>query len=130
MPTALESMFREFHEEVPVTRRVLERVPADKLSWKPHPTSMPLGHLAMHVAKIPGFFAKVVQAAELDMAKVSVPPPECPTNPSEILVALDQSISGADCSLLPDVGSSCARHLWWQRRRESAGIVGTAGQCR
>src|SRR5260370_34188732 len=92
MPTALESMFREFHEEVPVTRRVLERVPADKLSWKPHPMSMPLGHLAKHVAKMPGFFAKVVQAAELDMAKVSVLPPECPTNPSEILVALDQSI--------------------------------------
>jgi hypothetical protein len=75
MPTALESMLSEFREEVPVTRRVLERVPADKLPWKPHPTSMPLGQLAMHVAKIPGFFAKVVQTAELDMAKVSLPPP-------------------------------------------------------
>jgi hypothetical protein len=35
----LEPMLSEFREEAAITRRVLERVPADKLSWKPHPKS-------------------------------------------------------------------------------------------
>jgi len=40
------------------TRRVLERVPTDKLSWKPHPKSMSLGELALHVAMSPGYIAE------------------------------------------------------------------------
>jgi len=50
----LEPMLNEFREEAAVTKRVLERVPPDKLSWKPHPKSMSLGQLALHVANIPG----------------------------------------------------------------------------
>jgi uncharacterized damage-inducible protein DinB len=50
MPTMLE----EFREEAAITKRSLDRVPADKLGWKPHPRSMALGQLAWHVATIPG----------------------------------------------------------------------------
>ena len=42
-----------------VTRRVLERVPQAKLSWKPHARSMSLGQLALHVATIPGSVASL-----------------------------------------------------------------------
>src|SRR5882762_7415249 len=51
----------EFREEAAITKRVLERVPAAKLSWKPHPKSMSLGQLALHVANIPGSLAKLAQ---------------------------------------------------------------------
>ena len=44
----------EFENEAKTTRRVLERVPTDKLAWKPHPKSMSLGTLAQHVAMSPG----------------------------------------------------------------------------
>ena len=47
------AFLKEFEHEVATTRRVLERVPADKFSWKPHPKSMSLGELAMHVAMVP-----------------------------------------------------------------------------
>jgi uncharacterized damage-inducible protein DinB len=51
---SLSSAFlKEFDNEVKTTRRVLERVPADKFDWKPHPKSMSLGELAMHVAMVP-----------------------------------------------------------------------------
>ena len=46
MTAMVESILNEFREEVPATRRVLERVPADKLAWKPHPKSRSLGELA------------------------------------------------------------------------------------
>jgi len=41
-------------QEAATTRRVLERVPGHRLTWKPHEKSMSLGQLALHVATTPG----------------------------------------------------------------------------
>jgi len=49
-----QAFLQEFDHEAKTTRRVLERVPADKFDWKPHPKSMSLGELAMHTALTPG----------------------------------------------------------------------------
>ena len=38
-----EILLPEFDQEMATTRRMLERVPAEKLDWLPHPKSMPLG---------------------------------------------------------------------------------------
>jgi uncharacterized damage-inducible protein DinB len=62
-----EPILSEFREEARVTKRVLERVPADKLSWRPHPKSMSLGQLgqlALHLASIPGRLAKLAWLEE------------------------------------------------------------------
>ena len=48
-----DALIGELEQEAATTRRVLERVPEDKLSWKPHDKSMSLGQLAQHVAQIP-----------------------------------------------------------------------------
>ena len=64
----LEPMSSEIEQEAFITRRVLERVPADKLTWKPHPKSMSLGQLALHVATIPGGISRVAQLDEFDVA--------------------------------------------------------------
>jgi len=65
----LEPMLSEFQEEAATTRRVLDRVPADKLSWRPHPKSMSLGQLALHVATIPGGLSKLAQLDEFDASQ-------------------------------------------------------------
>ena len=57
----LEPVLNEIREEAAITRRVLERVPEDKLSWKPHRKSMSLGQLALHIASVPGGLAKLLQ---------------------------------------------------------------------
>ena len=44
----------EIDGEFPVTRKFLERLPADKLSWKPHEKSMSAGTLALHIAELSG----------------------------------------------------------------------------
>jgi uncharacterized damage-inducible protein DinB len=62
-----EDILQELDQETAVTRRVLERVPEDKLDWRPHEKSFSLGQLAMHVATIPG---ALTQVSTLDVFEV------------------------------------------------------------
>lgn len=50
--TIADVFLREFDVEMETTRRVLERVPFDRLDWRPHPKSMTMGELASHVAEL------------------------------------------------------------------------------
>jgi uncharacterized damage-inducible protein DinB len=52
-----DAFVQEIDHEGKTTRRVLERVPADRLGWRPHPKSMSLGELALHTAQVPGVIA-------------------------------------------------------------------------
>lgn len=70
----LEAVLSELREEAAVTRRVLERVQPDKLSWKPHQKSMSLGQLAIHVANIPGSVARL-EAFDVSQANFIPTPP-------------------------------------------------------
>lgn len=58
----------DLDREVPVSRRVLERVPDGKLDWKPHEKAMPMGYLAVMVATMPEWLGMVIQMDELDIA--------------------------------------------------------------
>jgi uncharacterized damage-inducible protein DinB len=91
----IDSMLHEFREETAITKRVLERVPADKLAWKPHPKSMSLGQLALHVASIPGNLTKLVQFEEFDAAQANFQPP-APADVKDIHSALDRSVRAAE----------------------------------
>jgi uncharacterized damage-inducible protein DinB len=44
-----ESLAKELTNEARTTRRHLERLPDDKLGWKPHPKSYSAGELACHL---------------------------------------------------------------------------------
>ena len=59
----IDTLLAELEQEANATERVLARVPQAQLSWKPHPKSMSLGQLALHVATIPG---NVAQLAAMD----------------------------------------------------------------
>jgi len=80
----------EFREELKATRRVLERVPADKLSWKPHDKSMSLGQLALHAAGLPGRIAGMTAGESFDASTANFTPPS-PKSTDEIQSALKQS---------------------------------------
>ena len=61
-----QAMLGEIQQEAATTRRVLERIPENKLAWKPHQKSMTIGQLALHMAQVPGGIAKISQADEFD----------------------------------------------------------------
>ncbi len=62
-----QSLLPEFDHEMANTRKMLERVPVDKLDWKPDPKSMSLGRLAGHVAEMPGWGAMTMNTDSLDV---------------------------------------------------------------
>jgi uncharacterized damage-inducible protein DinB len=62
-----QAMLGEFEQESKITRKFLERVPQDKLGWKPHEKSHTAGALALHIANVPG---SVVRSALLDESPV------------------------------------------------------------
>ena len=83
------AVLQEFDQEAGTTRRVLERVPTDKLAWKPHPKSMSLGELALHVAASPGVIAG--WCCE-DVTEFTGEKPPSPSSTADILTAHDKGV--------------------------------------
>jgi uncharacterized damage-inducible protein DinB len=65
--TIAEKLLPEFDEEFATTRKFLERVPDDKLTWKPHDKSMELGRLAWHIADFPEWYRDTLKKDSLKM---------------------------------------------------------------
>ena len=91
----------EFDHEMANTRKTLERVPDDKLAWKPHEKSMSLGGLSTHLANIPSWTAQTFDRDELDIAPPGEPPyrvEEAKTR-AELLAVFDKNVASARAAL-------------------------------
>ena len=91
--TLTERLIAELRQEADTTRRVLERVPEDKLGRKPHAKSMSLGQLALHIAVLPHRIAELVSEPVREIP--NVPRPEA-KSVDELLSALAGSLESAD----------------------------------
>jgi uncharacterized damage-inducible protein DinB len=89
----VDPMIMELEQEAKTTRRLLERVPADKLSWRPHAKSRTLGQLAMHVATTPGALAEL---SHLDVFMFENSPADVdPKGQKDLLDAHDAGLAKA-----------------------------------
>ena len=86
----IDGLLAELEQEAETTRRVLERVPQAHLSWRPHPKSMSLGQLALHVATTPGQGAAILSQDELELPELGNRP--AAATAAELIPALDQSL--------------------------------------
>jgi uncharacterized damage-inducible protein DinB len=68
-----EILIQDFDPELVSTRRTLERIPENDPQWRPHEKSMPIGRLALHVARLPEFCTRILTTPELNMAKEKWP---------------------------------------------------------
>jgi len=93
-----QSLLPEFDQEMAGTRRVLERVPADKLSWQPHDKSMSFGRLAVHVAELPSWTTLTLNTSELDFAATPDNPAKAETT-EDLLNIFDKASSEARAAL-------------------------------
>jgi len=95
--TYAEMTLPEFDQEMANTRKVLERVPEDKLDWQAHPKSHTIGWNANHLAEMPGWVANTLTATSLDIAPVGGPPYQSPKAASrqEILATFDKNVASA-----------------------------------
>ena len=90
--TATAAIIQELEQEAATTRRVLERVPNDKLGWKPHPKSMSLGQLALHVATVPGIVSGIVSQNPFPVPEFNQPEAK---SAEELIPALEASLEDA-----------------------------------
>jgi uncharacterized damage-inducible protein DinB len=84
-----DGLLADFDHEMGTTRKLLERLPDDKLVWKPHVKSMSLGGLATHLGNIPHWGGTILNEASFDLAAA---PPHLQerTSRADILTAFDQ----------------------------------------
>ena len=94
----VDSLLPEFDHEMTTTRKLLERVPDDRLDWKPHAKSYSLGQLAQHVATIPMWGSVTINATELDLGAGSAPP--AMRSRQELLAAFDQNAAATRAALV------------------------------
>ena len=115
-----DNILQEFDRESKTTRRVLERVPDDKLAWKPHPKSMSLGVLAMHLASAPGAIAQWTLVDSYEFPQGGNQTPEAKSN-AEILAAHDAGVEKAKTALAQcgDAGL----HQNWEATRNGVAFL-------
>lgn len=90
-------LLNELQNEAATTRKVLERIPADKFDWKPHEKSMTMQSLAAHVANMFAWFTPTLEADELDFSKGYTEPK--PATTEELVALFDENVAAATASL-------------------------------
>src|ERR1051325_4161062 len=108
--TIANTLLQELEQEAQTTRRVLERVPDGKMSWRPHEKSMSLGQLAMHIAQVPGSVAEFAgRPSPVEVPQFPTPPEA--QNTAELLHALDESVANAR-TILTGMDDATSASTW------------------
>jgi len=89
---AIDPMIGELEQEAVATRQLLEAIPADKLSWRPHAKSMTVGQLAYHIAGIWGGISSFLELDGFDVNNADFTPAD-PESKEQILEQLDESVT-------------------------------------
>ncbi|HEY4100870.1 MAG TPA: DinB family protein [Gemmatimonadales bacterium] len=103
-----DPLLTELDTEAQTTRRVLERIPEGKLSWKPHPKSYSLGQLGLHTASIPGALAGLLTPDSITPPAFTQPEA---TSQAEMFNALDGSVATAR-TMISGLTPERANFIW------------------
>ncbi|WP_321475927.1 DinB family protein [uncultured Paludibaculum sp.] len=96
-----ELLLPELEQELAKTRKTLERLPDDKLAFKPHDKSFELGALATHLATIPLWGKMTMDTTELDLSPGGKPMPQPPriTSSADAVARFDEHAAGAKAAI-------------------------------
>jgi uncharacterized damage-inducible protein DinB len=108
----IDGMLQELEQEAETTRRVLERVPHDKLTWRPHAKARTLGELALHIAQVPGGVAEAATQSEMQVPEFV---DQSPKSASELTTVLQQSVARAK-TLLGGMDDAVLNATWRMKR--------------
>ncbi|HLK03302.1 MAG TPA: DinB family protein [Candidatus Acidoferrum sp.] len=104
-----QAILKEFEGQVPVTRKFLERLPEDRLTWKPHEKSLSAGQLALHLARTPGGVIRALQNTTAQAPDFANMPQ--PASRQEVLQAFEESVTTAK-SLLSAMDDQKLQETW------------------
>jgi uncharacterized damage-inducible protein DinB len=107
--TIAETLLLDFEPEIANTRRVLERIPENNAQWKPHDKSMPIGRLALHVARLPDFGTRILTTEEMDIDREKFPDIRFEST-AHLLTELDAKAAEARSHLLSSSDEDLRKH--------------------
>lgn len=93
------SMLPEFDAEIATTRRVLERVPCERLDWKPHPKSFSMEQLAGHVSHLPHWLVIAFDSDSFDQASTEGQKKFSFSTSEELLAHFDENVAAGRAAL-------------------------------
>jgi uncharacterized damage-inducible protein DinB len=94
----VDALLPEFDHEMTTTRKLLERVPEDRLSWKPHAKSMSLGGLATHLSTLPWWGQVTVADSEFDLAAFPSQPEAA--SRTQLLETFDRNVAATRAAII------------------------------
>ncbi len=95
----IDPILMEFDRECATTKKLLERAPVEKYSWKPHAKSMSLGQLAGHIAGLPHFVGGSLLPGEYDLAKAGLDAPKEPASREALLKTFEEAVAAAKAAM-------------------------------
>ena len=104
----IEVFIAEFDREAVTTRKMLERLPDDKMGWKPHEKSSTLGRLAMHIVMLPG---RLAEAATQNDFSFSATPGKDVVTRQDVLAAFDAGVAKVH-EFLPQLSDEKLMDRW------------------
>jgi uncharacterized damage-inducible protein DinB len=109
-----QAFINELKHESSLTKKMLERVPLENASWKPHDKSYTLGRLATHIAQTPHSISEIVHHEEFDFATRPYPN-NTATSTEELITIFQQTLHKAIADLEKMDDEEFAR-TWTVRR--------------
>jgi len=109
----IPALLQEMAREAETTRKMLSRIPADKLDWRPHPKSMDMRTLAVHIAELPSWTKMAIETNELDFAGMNWTP--TPVSNAEELLAIHEKALQEGISSLEQADESTFGQPWTLR---------------
>jgi len=96
-----EMLLPEFDNETANTRKTLERIPEDKLDWRPHEKSMTMIGLASHIANLVSWMVLTINEDSFDVAPPGEEPRKFPPANSrdEVLDIFDKNVAAARAAI-------------------------------
>jgi uncharacterized damage-inducible protein DinB len=118
-----QSMIPEFDMEMANTRKVLERVPDEKLDWKIHEKWNTIGWVTNHLADIPAWVDMTISHDSLDVEPVAGQPYKSPNEQTmeEIVALFEKNVEQAR-TLLENV-EDAALHEPWQLLKQGEEVL-------
>jgi uncharacterized damage-inducible protein DinB len=110
MNTITKFFENQLKEEAEITRKMLKIIPEDKYDWKPHPKSMTVRRLAVHLAELPGWIPMAIDTDVLDFSANDYKPTPIANN-TELLSIFENNQKKAE-EALPKTTDEYLQNLW------------------
>jgi uncharacterized damage-inducible protein DinB len=105
-----DSLIAEFERESQTTRKHLERLPGDKLDWRPHEKSYTAGALASHIVECVSWADSIFNQDELDIDLETYKPYQA-ASATELLKTFDDNVAACK-QVLAGVADATLDQSW------------------